>query len=213
MHDHEQVQRHGSHGSHAEESVERTLASQVGNAGIARLLEGQGVQRSAGGPAKLDNEIARAIDEQRGRGSELDGDARTTLESAMGEDFSDVRIHHDDDAHELSKSVHADAFTTGSDVFFQSGKYDPGSSAGQKLLAHELTHVVQQRGAADTSEMTVSDPGDAHEVEAASIADKISAAPPAGQAAASVSREAEEEEVATSRVDREGAEEEETPQA
>lgn len=208
MHDHEQVQRHGSHGSHSDESVERTLASQIGNAGVARLVDGQGLRRSAGGPTKLDNEIARAIDEQRGRGSALDTDARATLESTMGEDFSDVRVHNDSEAHELSKAVRAEAFTTGSDVFFQSGKYDPGSSEGQKLLAHELTHVAQQRGAAPAAEMTVSDPGDASEVEASSVADKVTAAP------APVSRQAEEEEVATSRIDREGpAEEEEAPAA
>ena len=213
MHDHEQVQRHGSHGSHSEESVERTLASQIGNAGVARLVEEQGIHRSAGGPAKLDGEIARAIDQRRGRGSDLDTDARSTLETAMGEDFSNVRIHHDTEAHELSKAVSAEAFTTGSDVFFQSGKYDPGSSAGQKPLAHELTHVAQQRGAAPAAEMTVSDPGDASEMEAASVADRIASAPSVGQAPATVSRAAEEEEVQTSRVDRAAPEEEEPVQA
>jgi uncharacterized protein DUF4157 len=216
MHDHEQVQRHGSHGSHGshgEESVDRSLVSQIGNAGIARIVEEQGIDRSTGGPAKLDSKIARAIDERRGRGSDLDTDARATLESAIGEDFSDVRIHHDAEAHELSKAVSAEAFTTGSDVFFQSGKYDPGSSAGQKLLAHELTHVAQQRGAAPAAEMTVSDPGDASEMEAASVADRIASAPSVGQAAATVSRAAEEEELQMSRVDRAAPEEEEPAQA
>ena len=214
MHDHEQIQRHGSHGSHAEETSEPSLASQIGNAGIARLVEGRRIDRSgSGGPAKLDGEIAREIDERRGRGSELDRDARSKLETAMGEDFSDVRIHNDAEAHELSKAVSAEAFTTGSDVFFQSGRYDPGSSAGQKLLAHELTHVAQQRGAAPASEMTVSDPGDASEVEATSVAEKISSAPPsAGQVGATVSRAAEEEELQASRIDRQAPEEEEPMQ-
>jgi Domain of unknown function (DUF4157) len=210
VHDHEQIQRHGSHGSHAEETAEPSLASQIGNAGVARLVEGRRIDRSgSGGPEKLDGEIARAIDERRGRGGELDRDARSKLETAMGEDFSDVRVHDDAEAHELSKAVSAEAFTTGSDVFFQSGKYDPASSAGQKLLAHELTHVSQQRGAARTSDMTVSDPGDASEVEAGAIAEKISAAPPAAAAGgATVARAAEEEELQASRVDRAGEEEE-----
>jgi hypothetical protein len=109
--------------------------------------------------------------------------------------------------------VSAEAFTTGSDVFFQSGKYDPSSSAGQKLLAHELTHVSQQRGATPTSDMTVSEPGDASEVEATSIADKVSSAPSStSQQTATVSRAAEEEELQTSRLDRAGAEEEEPMQ-
>jgi hypothetical protein len=128
----------------------------------------------------------------------------------MGEDFSDVRVHDDADAHELSRSVSAEAFTTGSDVFFQSGRYDPGSSAGRKLLAHELTHVAQQRGAAPTSELTVSDPGDTAEVEAAEVAEKVSSAsPPSSPAPATVSRAAEEEELQTLRVDRQTEPEEE----
>ena len=210
MHEHEQTQQTGGRPSKPQEKSAPSIASQIGNAGIARLLEAEGIHRSGGGPAQLDREIAGAIDEQRGRGRELDADARSGPENAMGEDFSDVRIHDDAEAHELSKAVSAEAFTTGSDVFFQSGKYDPASSGGQKLLAHELTHVAQQRGARPAAEMTVSDPGDASEVEASAVAERISSAPPSTpQASATVSREAEEEELQTSRIDR--AEEEEEP--
>ncbi len=209
MHEHEQTQQAGGRGARPKEKAAPSIASQIGNAGIARLVEGEGIDRSGGGPGRLDHEVARAIDEQRGRGRELDTDARATLESGLGQDFSDVRIHDDAGAHALSKAVSAEAFTTGSDVFFQSGKYDPGSSEGQKLLAHELTHVAQQRGASPTSEMTVSDPGDASEVEAKAVADQVSSAQPsAPQTSATVSR-AEEEELQMSRVDR--AEEEEEP--
>jgi Domain of unknown function (DUF4157) len=212
VHEHEQTQQAGGRPAKPQEKSAPSIASQIGNASLARLLEGQGIHRSGGGPAQLDHEIARAIDEQRGRGRELDVDARSGPENAMGEDFSDVRIHDDAEAHELSKSVSAEAFTTGSDVFFQSGKYDPASSDGQKLLAHELTHVAQQRGARPTAEMTVSDPGDASEVEATAVAERISSAQPSTpQASATVSREAEEEELQTSRVDRQEAPEEEEP--
>jgi hypothetical protein len=213
MHDHEQTQKTGGRTPKPHETAAPSIASQVGNAGIARLVQGEGIDRSGSGPAHLDREIARAIDDRRGRGHELDGEARANLEGAMGEDFSDVRVHDDADAHELSTAVSAEAFTTGSDVFFQSGKYDPSSSAGQKLLAHELTHVSQQRGATPTSDMTVSEPGDASEVEATSIADKVSSAPSStSQQTATVSRAAEEEELQTSRLDRAGAEEEEPMQ-
>ena len=213
MHDHEQTQKTGGRTPKPHETAAPSIASQVGNAGIARLVQGEGIDRSGSGPAHLDREIARAIDDRRGRGHELDGEARANLEGAMGEDFSDVRVHDDADAHELSTAVSAEAFTTGSDVFFQSGKYDPASSAGQKLLAHELTHVSQQRGATPTSDMTVSEPGDASEVEATSLADKVSSAPSStSQQTATVSRAAEEEELQTSRLDRAGAEEEEPMQ-
>ena len=210
MHEHEQTQQAGGRPVKPQEKAAPSIASQIGNAGVARLLKGEGIDRSGGGgPAQLDREIARAIDAQRGRGRELDTDARSGLETAMGEDFSDVRIHDDAEAHDLSTSVSAEAFTTGSDVFFQSGKYDPASSEGKKLLAHELTHVVQQRGATPTTEMTVSDPGDASEVEASAVAERVSSAQPsAAQPSATVAREAEEEEVQTSRVDRQEYEEE-----
>jgi hypothetical protein len=213
VHDHEQTQKTGGRIPKPHETAAPSIASQIGNAGIARLVQGEGIDRSGSGPAHLDREVARAIDERRGRGEELDGDARANLEGAMGEDFSDVRVHDDADAHELSTAVSAEAFTTGSDVFFQSGKYDPSSSAGQKLLAHELTHVAQQRGATPTSDMTVSEPGDASEVEASAIADKVSSAPATpSQQTATVSRAAEEEELQMSRLDRASAEEEEPVQ-
>jgi hypothetical protein len=212
VHDHEQIQQSGGRPAKPRDMRAPSIASQIGNAGIARLVEGEGLERSGDGPARLDREIARAIDERRGRGRELDTDARANLEQAMGEDFSDVRVHDDAAAHELSKSVSAEAFTTGTDVFFQSGKYEPGSSTGQRLLAHELTHVSQQRGAARTSDLTVSEPGDPSEVEATSIADQVSSAPAAAaQATATVARAAEEEEVQTSRVDRAASPEEEEP--
>jgi hypothetical protein len=211
MHEHEQTHRKTGRRPTTEKAAGETIASRIGNAAMARLAQGEGIKASGGGPNYVDHEIARAIDAQRGRGRELDSDARGKLENAMGDDFSDVRIHDDDEAHELSKSVSAEAFTTGSDVFFQSGKYEPQSSAGQKLLAHELTHVSQQRGAPRASQLTVSDPGDASEVEATGIAESVSSASPASQPTAAVSRAAEEEELQASRVDREAAPEEEEP--
>ena len=64
----------------------------------------------------------------------------------MGADFSQVKVHTDAHADQLSRSIQANAFTTGNDVFFKQGAYDPSSSSGQELLAHELTHVIQQNG-------------------------------------------------------------------
>jgi hypothetical protein len=70
------------------------------------------------------------------------------MEPAFGADFSGVRVHSDSKAHGLNQSLQARAFTTGQDIFFRGGEYNPGSSAGKELVAHELTHVVQQNGPA-----------------------------------------------------------------
>lgn len=86
------------------------------------------------------------IQAKKGSGVPLDPSIREPMEQAFGADFSGVNIHHDAKSDQLSRSIQAQAFTTGQDIFFQSGKYDPNSSEGQRLLAHELTHVVQQSG-------------------------------------------------------------------
>jgi hypothetical protein len=97
------------------------------------------------------------------------------MEARLGHDFSDVRVHDDSRAHESAVAVNAHAYTVGSDVVFQRDRYDPGSQAGRLTLAHELTHVVQQRGAPTSGPMTVSNPGDAMETQADSVADELTA--------------------------------------
>lgn len=72
---------------------------------------------------------------------------RTHMERGLGADFGDVRVHTDTQADQLSQAVSARAFTTGRDIFFRQGEYNPDSSNGQRLVAHELTHVVQQGAA------------------------------------------------------------------
>lgn len=212
MHEHD-IDQSGPQRRRAERSPDKAesalaWASTLGNRAVQRLLKGT-VQRDGAGEAAVDETVARAIDAKRGTGKPLDSDARAQLETTMGEDFSDVRVHDDPEAHSLNRAVSAEAFTTGSDVFFNSGKYDPGSSPGRKLLAHELTHVVQQRGAAPTQELTVSDPGDASETEAHAVAESVASAAPAS-AGAGVARQ-EEEELQMSPLDRQGPEEEEEP--
>lgn len=97
---------------------------------------------SAGGP--LPGESERVIEARRGRGRPLPDAVRPTLETTLGSDLGGVRVHTDDTADALNRSMQANAFTTGSDIFFRSGQYDPTSTAGMRLLAHEATHVVQQ---------------------------------------------------------------------
>jgi hypothetical protein len=94
------------------------------------------------------NEVEGAIEQSRGSGQSLDEGLQGSMGQAMGADFSGVRVHTGDQANQLNQSLQAKAFTTGQDIYFRSGEYNPGSRGGQELLAHELTHVVQQNGAA-----------------------------------------------------------------
>ncbi len=133
------------------------------------------------------------------------------MEARFGTDFSDVRVHTGEAAHSSAKSVGAHAYTTGSNIVFQRGTYDPDSTSGRTMLAHELTHVVQQRSGPVDGTPTgrgyqVSDPSDRFEREASANAERVVAMPTAQTAsmpgassaaasAAAVQRaEAEEEE-------------------
>ncbi|MEM6254519.1 MAG: DUF4157 domain-containing protein [Cyanobacteria bacterium P01_D01_bin.156] len=91
-------------------------------------------------------EFEGSLNRARGGGSPLEPKIQTQMESAMGADFSRVKVHTDAQADHLSQSIQAKAFTTGNDVFFKQGAYAPRSPNGQELLAHELTHVMQQGG-------------------------------------------------------------------
>ena len=85
----------------------------------------------------------------RGSGAPLPEDFRATLEAKLGHDFSRVRIHAGHRAAEATRSIGARAFTVGHEIAFAAGEYDPDSAEGRRLLAHELTHVVQQGGGSD----------------------------------------------------------------
>jgi hypothetical protein len=89
-------------------------------------------------------ELETAIHQVRGRGQALAPNLQAQMGQAMGADFSGVKIHTDSQSDQLNRSIQAKAFTTGQDIFFRQGAYQPGSSGGQELIAHELTHVVQQ---------------------------------------------------------------------
>jgi hypothetical protein len=150
-----------------------------------------------------------------GGGSPLDEDVRTDMEARMGQDFSDVRIHTGDAADASARSVSAHAYTVGSNIVFQRGGYEPGSAAGQQLLAHELTHVVQQRsgpvdGTPAAGGVSLSDPSDRFEVEAAANAERVMGQPaPAAPLQASATQVQAAYDPALPAVQREGEEEQE----
>jgi hypothetical protein len=104
-------------------------------------------RKETGGAATLTNNGAAAIAASRGGGQPLPTGERAFFEPRMGANLGPVRIHADAQAARLSADLAARAFTVGSDVYFGGGEYRPGEGEGRRLIAHELTHVLQQRGA------------------------------------------------------------------
>jgi hypothetical protein len=141
----------------------------------------------AGGEASTD--LDTAINSARGGGQSLDAGLQRSMGQAMGADFSGVKVHTDAQSDQLNQSIQAKAFTTGQDVFFRQGEYNPGSRGGQELIAHELTHVVQQSGGAVQrsplnspqqslvsplqAKLTIGEPGDKYEQEADRVASQV----------------------------------------
>jgi hypothetical protein len=103
------------------------------------------MKREEGGTPSLSPDVESSIASGRGAGRPLDKTEQAFFASRFDRDFGDVRIHTDGEAGTLAKAVQAKAFTVGRDIYFGWGEYSPGSSEGRRLLAHELTHVIQQR--------------------------------------------------------------------
>ncbi|BAZ08736.1 hypothetical protein NIES4071_05420 [Calothrix sp. NIES-4071] len=154
----------GSEYEREADKVARQVVQQINAPASVESAQSQTVQRQAPDEDELmmksvvqlqaDTEMTAApdleasINQARGSGQPLADNIREPMEQAFGADFSGVKVHTDARADQLNQSIQAKAFTTGQDVFFRSGEYNPGSLGGQELLAHELTHVVQQNGTA-----------------------------------------------------------------
>lgn len=102
------------------------------------------VQTSSDQPSPVSPNVEQSISRMQGGGSALPDSERSFFESRMGHDFSQVRIHTSANAIQTSRDLNARAFTVGADIAFNQNEYRPGTSAGRHLMAHELTHVVQQ---------------------------------------------------------------------
>ncbi len=124
-----------------EEEEEEPLGAKVSRQEEEKEEEPPGAKVSASGrdPAAVLAEL--------GPGRPLDARARGRMESAFGDSFSGVRVHTDPRAAAVADRLHAHAFTVGQDVGFAAGRYRPGTVVGDALLAHELAHTLQQRGA------------------------------------------------------------------
>ena len=165
------------------------LQRQIGNRAVQRLL----AQRAGDGAFELDEATQARINRERGGGQPLDDAAQTNMSETLGQDLSAVRVHTSPEADALNRDLGAKAFTTGRDIFFSEGAYEPHSTGGQELLAHELTHVVQQSSGVvgGGSGMTVNAPGDVYEQEAVAVAKTVMQNAASGT---EVQRQVEEEE-------------------
>ena len=115
--------------------------------------------------------VAKALSGQTA-GRPLDPSARAFMEPRFGRDFRGVRIHSDASAARAARMISAEAFTTGRDIYFAAGRYDPNTSKGRRLLAHELTHTIQQGGGQSGGNGEVSSRNDPFEFEATRVADR-----------------------------------------
>jgi hypothetical protein len=104
-----------------------------------------------GASAAASPALSSHIEQSAGKGRTLPGKTLDQMQGSLGYDFSQVNIHTGQDSVTMNKELGAQAFTHGKDIFFNKGKYDPDSTEGKRLLAHELTHVVQQGSAENES--------------------------------------------------------------
>ena len=192
----------------------------AGNASVNRLMTQREDEGSAPGRSPVLDVVGQ------GGGAPLGDGLQSEMEGRLGGDFSDVRVHRDASASESAKAVSANAYTVGSDVVFRSDQWSPDTEQGKHTIAHELTHVMQQRagpvaGAETGDGIRLSDPADPFERAAENNADAAMSAQgpaaalrqPATASPSSAQREDEgedeEELVQGSFVQREGDGEEE----
>ena len=115
------------------------------------IVQGGKIARSilvggSGGGMAVSSQMEGRLNSLQGGGHVMPDGLRSMMERGFNRDFSQVHLHTDSEAASLSSSIHAKAFTHGNDIYFNQGQFSPNTSEGQKLMAHELTHVVQGRG-------------------------------------------------------------------
>jgi hypothetical protein len=214
MHAHEleqpQAPTHHAPPDHERLAPEQAALSGLEGASLSALppsavIHLQRVVGNAGVQALLDEEQRSPVHDVvgSGGGSPLNPATQQLMKDRLGQDFSDVRVHTGQKADESARSINAQAYTVGTDVVFRSGQYSPESAAGQRVLAHELTHVAQQKagpvaGTPAPGGIRLSDPSDSFEQAAERAADQaMSQSAPSAQTASAeqgVQRQDEEEE-------------------
>lgn len=109
---------------------------------ITPLIQHTSVENA--GESNAPSHIESKINSSRGNGNIMDDGTKNFMENRFGTDFSNVKIHTGSEAVQMSRELNAQAFAVGNDIYFNEGKYKPNSNDGKHLLAHELTHTVQQ---------------------------------------------------------------------
>ncbi|MDM8527730.1 DUF4157 domain-containing protein [Anaerolineales bacterium HSG24] len=127
--------------------------SQIDNPTVQRqededelMMKPMPIQRMGEGGFETNSDFESRVNSSKGGGKALPKDTQADMGSKIGADFSGVRVHTGAESAQMSQDIGAKAFTHGNDIHFNSGQYDPGSGSGKRLLAHELTHTVQQSG-------------------------------------------------------------------
>ncbi len=163
----------------AREEAPLLLQRKLGNRAAGRMLADGALRPGAALPGALGG----AIEAARGRGHAVDPGAASRVGEILGADLRGVQVHDDAGADALCEGLAARAFTSGGDIFFARGSYDPGSPRGGAILAHELTHVVQQGGRSG-GPLRLGESGSAHELAAEQVARGEVAAGGVGRASA-----------------------------
>jgi hypothetical protein len=133
-------------------AVQRKCAGENKHGVIQRMGLSSFIQRKESGSGTVAGAaVSQQINSSRGQGNTMDTLTASFMESRFGTDFSGIKIHTDHTAIRMSRELNAHAFTVGNDIYFNEGKYNPSSTEGKHLLAHELTHTVQQQGNAEGS--------------------------------------------------------------
>ena len=130
-------------GDHDEQEANAVANAVVNDRKIARKISNGGGGSSG---IAVSQQMESQLSQLQGGGRQMPEGLRNMMESGFGRDFSQVRLHTDSEAASMSSSIHAKAFTHGNDIYFNQGQFSPNTTEGQRLVAHELTHVVQGTG-------------------------------------------------------------------
>lgn len=130
----------------AQAKIQRQEEEEAAQAKLQRAEDEEVQGKNADNPI-VKPSMEATLKSKKGSGSAMDAKTKAEMETGFGADFSGVRIHTDSKSQEMNQEIGAQAFTHGNDVYFNEGKYKPESQEGKHLLAHELTHTIQQNGA------------------------------------------------------------------
>ena len=127
-------------------SLPQTFSSQPLSKGNDEIQRKPLMKKSESGTPVATSTLSSQLNSTKGIGNPLSSNTNSFMSNAIGADFSNVRVHTNSNAQQMNQGLNARAFTHGSDIYFNRGEYNPGSSDGKRLLGHELTHVAQQQG-------------------------------------------------------------------